>query len=470
MKNEWRQDDIDYLIEHYPNTSNKELSEKLGITLGRLRNKTRNLNLKKSKEHIENYNKSRRLTMDGEIDYDYIKNIALKYTNRSEFINNDGKYYRLAKKNGILDDICSHMLVKSYSTPQLILKQITERLFKEECLYNNRTLIKPYELDLYFENLGLAFEYDGARWHLEDDVNKTELCKQHGVELITIVETSRDYENDVKQQLINNLRLINKTTKKRIKKSDIKNFVVDREKLLPSIDYIREICQSYDDYKKFKLEQKYIHRLLIDRKLIVEFTSHMKINRVRYDLLDIEDIINKYDTYFDLAKNEPNLVQYLRRRNKQYLYEHLPKNRSFWSNEEIVAEIGKYEYLGDFRKDNNNCYSAAINKGLYKELSVLKKKRNTYTIDELKEIISKYNRFKDFTDNEPAIYSYCTRHDLHHLFEHLPKRRWWSLEELEELVGQYKTLKEFASEQQNAYTVIRRRYKHLIDKLIKYSH
>lgn len=470
MKNKWRQDDIDYLIEHYSNTSNKELAEKLGISIKRLTNKSKSLNLKKSKEHKENYNKSRRLTMDDEINYDFIKNIALKYTNRSDFIKNGSRYYRLAKNNGILDDICSHMLVKSYSTPQLILKQITERLFNEECLYNNRTLIKPYELDLYFENLGLAFEYDGARWHLDDKINKTELCKNRGVELITIVETSRGYEEDVKQQLINNLKLINKTTKKKIKKSDIKNFVVDREKLLPSIDHIREICQSYDDYTKFKIEQKYINRLLIDRKLIVEFTSHMKINRVRYGLLDIKSIIDKYDNYSDLAKNEPNLVQYLRRRKKQYLYEHLPKIRTLWTPEEIIVEINKYEYLSDFVKENGGCYATAIRLGMQKELSVLKKKRKTYTIDGIKDVISKYNTFKDFTDNDPSVYSYCTRHNLHHLFEHLPKRRWWSLEELEELVGQYKTLKEFAAEQQNAYAVIRRRYKHLIDRLIKYSY
>lgn len=468
MVKKWTQEEVDYLIEHYPNTPNKELAEKLGVSIDKLNGKRRSLKLLKSDEHMDKLYRSQRISFENGLDYDLLKNTALKYSNRSDFQRNEHNIYRYAKINGVLEEVCSHMLVKSYSTPQLILRQITESLFNEQCLYNNRTLIKPYELDLYFENLGLAFEYDGSRWHQNDTIDKHKLCEQHGVVLITLVENSRDYENDVKQQLIDNLNLINKITKKKIKKSDIIKFVVNREKLIPSAQQIREICDSYDDYTKFKTEQKYIYKLLLERKLIVEFTSHMKICRTRYQLMDFEEIINKYDNYSDLAKNEPNLVQYLKRNGQDKLFEHLPKIRTRWTKKEIIDEINKYKTLVEFRENNPNCYAAAYKYGLQNELNVLIKKRTEYTIDDIKQTISKYTRFKDFTDNDSSTYSYCLRNNLNYLFEHLTKRRWWSYEELEEIVNQCKTVKQLSIEHPTAYATIRRRYKHLLTRLEKY--
>lgn len=61
-------------------------------------------------------------------------------------------------------------------------------------LENDRTLIKPYELDLYIPNLNLAIEYDGLFWHNEKKVgreyhlNKTAMCESKGVRLLHIFE------------------------------------------------------------------------------------------------------------------------------------------------------------------------------------------------------------------------------------------------------------------------------------------
>lgn len=61
-------------------------------------------------------------------------------------------------------------------------------------LENNRTLIKPYELDLYVPSLNLAIEYDGLFWHNEKKVgreyhlNKTTMCESKGVRLLHVFE------------------------------------------------------------------------------------------------------------------------------------------------------------------------------------------------------------------------------------------------------------------------------------------
>ena len=42
--------------------------------------------------------------------------IALKFKSRGEFQLKDSAAYGIARKSGILDDICKHMITASYST------------------------------------------------------------------------------------------------------------------------------------------------------------------------------------------------------------------------------------------------------------------------------------------------------------------------------------------------------------------
>lgn len=61
---------------------------------------------------------------------------------------------------------------------------------------NDRSIIAPYEIDIYIPDLRIAIEYCGLRWHSEKfgkktkeyHLNKTELCKNKGIRLITIFE------------------------------------------------------------------------------------------------------------------------------------------------------------------------------------------------------------------------------------------------------------------------------------------
>lgn len=66
---------------------------------------------------------------------------------------------------------------------------------KEKVITRNRKLISPYEVDVFIPELCIAFEFNGLYWHSEEmgkdksyHYNKWKMCKDQGVQLITIWE------------------------------------------------------------------------------------------------------------------------------------------------------------------------------------------------------------------------------------------------------------------------------------------
>ena len=56
---------------------------------------------------------------------------------------------------------------KSYkrSRGEIELCKFIKSIYSGQVLENDRTVIKPKELDIYLPELRLAFEYDGKYWH-----------------------------------------------------------------------------------------------------------------------------------------------------------------------------------------------------------------------------------------------------------------------------------------------------------------
>jgi hypothetical protein len=85
---------------------------------------------------------------------------------------------------------------------------------ESKIIKNNKKIINPYELDIYIEELKLAFEFNGLFWHNENNLHKnyhlrkTEMCEEKGIQLIHIYED--DWLN--KQEIIKSM-IINKLGK-----------------------------------------------------------------------------------------------------------------------------------------------------------------------------------------------------------------------------------------------------------------
>lgn len=74
---------------------------------------------------------------------------------------------------------------------------------------SNRSIISPYELDIYIPDKKIAIEYNGLYWHTEEKrkdknyhYNKWKMCKEQDIQLITIWEDEWDNKQDIVKSMI----------------------------------------------------------------------------------------------------------------------------------------------------------------------------------------------------------------------------------------------------------------------------
>lgn len=134
-------------------------------------------------------------------------------------------YNRLKIKTKLCT-ICNPVNSYNISGLQLQIQDFIKSNYNGDMLFNNRDIIKPYELDIYLPDLKIAFEFNGLHWHNElhkDNnyhLNKTEQCEKIGLKLIQIYEDDWLYkDNIVKSRILN---LLNKSEKIYARKCEIK--------------------------------------------------------------------------------------------------------------------------------------------------------------------------------------------------------------------------------------------------------
>ena len=89
------------------------------------------------------------------------------------------------------------------------VSRLVSELVSSEVILNSRSIISPYELDMYVPDKGVAIEFNGVYWHTESQgkdesyhYNKWKMCKDAGIDLITIWEDSwRDNREVVETML-----------------------------------------------------------------------------------------------------------------------------------------------------------------------------------------------------------------------------------------------------------------------------
>lgn len=88
-------------------------------------------------------------------------------------------------------------------------KEIVDYFNSFNIIENNKHLIYPKEVDIYFPDKKIAIEYNGNYWHSEGNgkgkkyhLNKTEECGKRGIQLLHIFESEWIYKQNIVKSLI----------------------------------------------------------------------------------------------------------------------------------------------------------------------------------------------------------------------------------------------------------------------------
>ena len=103
--------------------------------------------------------------------------------------------------------VCRHCHPYSISKGQLEVINYIKEITNTELRVNDKTVIGPYELDIYLPKFNLAVEYNGEYWHKQREKGyhqfKLDLCKEKNIKLVYIWDSKwmGKYKNKYQQIL-----------------------------------------------------------------------------------------------------------------------------------------------------------------------------------------------------------------------------------------------------------------------------
>jgi len=131
--------------------------------------------------------------------------------------------------------LCPKCYPVTRSKAEIEIYEYIVNLRIDDVLSNDRSLIKPKEIDILSKQNNFGIEFNGLYWHSDvidkttkyDLLNKTKLCKDLGVKLMHIYSDEWEYKRNICQSMIKNrLGLCNKVfaRKCKLKEIDKKDF------------------------------------------------------------------------------------------------------------------------------------------------------------------------------------------------------------------------------------------------------
>jgi hypothetical protein len=123
-------------------------------------------------------------------------------------------------------------------------KEVEFFLKNEEYIKNERKILEGLELDFYLPKHNLAIEYNGLYWHSEIfkdknyHLNKTNECKDKGIELIHIFEDEWIHKSEIVKSIINSRLKIN-TLKVYARNCEIREVDTKQSKLFLDNNHIQ---------------------------------------------------------------------------------------------------------------------------------------------------------------------------------------------------------------------------------------
>lgn len=392
---------------------------------------------------------------------EYIIGIIQNLKTIIEFESLYNKEYKYLLHKGELKKFCGHLIPKPYyvSEPQLITKYILDSITNYNGELNNRKLIHPYEIDVWYDKYNLAIEYDGMKWHKnnKNDIKKEEILKNLNINFIRITEKTkeRNYEKIIKSCLIENIKLLEKIGLN-IREDEIEKIEVDYIKIINfTIEKYKNIASKYDNKTDFiNKDSKYYYNAK-KLKILDVITSHFK-NRFTDD--DAIENLKNYRNEYDLHRKNKHLYKYCISKNIQFPYKPINRVKNFTDDKilkeytsvmdlkiknptlhRFIRENKKYLFsqmfyydelfllkklkenktLSNFKQKNKRIYNTSIKNKDYDRIIEYYKKINynkyfslNLNLEEIKEICLRYKTIKEFTKDYKLIYNYLLKNNL----------------------------------------------------------
>lgn len=134
------------------------------------------------------------------------------YTQASDYItvkhNTCGYIWNVQSRQFMHGSRCP-LCAKSISHQEKEVLEFVKSIYKGNIIENTRSVIYPYELDIYIPEYHLAIEYNGLYWHSDKykdstyHYNKSKLCEENGIRLIHIFEY--EWNNERQRPILENI-------------------------------------------------------------------------------------------------------------------------------------------------------------------------------------------------------------------------------------------------------------------------
>jgi len=122
--------------------------------------------------------------------------------NDHDFVINSYNFYQRIKYGTTICTICNP-IDKHISGLEIDFVNFIKDEYRGDILINNRDIIPPQEIDVYFPDLKVGFEFNGLYWHsdeykeIEYHKNKIEIANKKGIKLLHVYDDDWRYKKDI---------------------------------------------------------------------------------------------------------------------------------------------------------------------------------------------------------------------------------------------------------------------------------
>jgi len=209
---------------------------------------------------------------------------------------------------------------------------------------NIKSIIPPYELDIYIPDKNIAIEYNGLYWHSElkkpnnYHFDKYKLCKQNNIKLIQIFEDEwRDKQSICQSIIKSNLNLIEN-------KINARDLIVDNN---PKLKEIKKFIDDNHLQGYCKCKKKFVLRDKVGNILFSVTLRKPFIKKYKQDSIEIARICSKsnYIVRGGFSKLMKQVIEWAKNEGYKKIISY---SDCRYSNGKVYSNFG-FQYLGHTR-------------------------------------------------------------------------------------------------------------------------